>query len=51
MQALTMTDLDRGLEKWVGTNEKKALLTRRDLMAKSIQALVARSGEKFVFYE
>jgi hypothetical protein len=51
MQALTMEDLDRGLEKWVGTNEKKALLTRRDLMAKSIQALVARSGEKFVFYE
>ena len=51
MQALTMEDLDRGLEKWVGTKEKKSLLVRRDLMAKSIQALVARSGEKFVFYD
>ena len=51
MQALTMADLDRGLEKWVGEKEKKALLLRRDLMAKNIQALVAKSGEKFVFYE
>ena len=51
MQALTMEDLDRGLEKWVGEREKKALLLRRDLIAKSIQQLVARSGEKFVFYE
>jgi hypothetical protein len=51
MQALTMEDLDRGLEKWVGEKEKKALLLRRDLMAKAIQQLVARSGEKFVFYQ
>jgi hypothetical protein len=51
MQALTIDDLDRGLEKWVGEKEKKALLLRRDLMAKEIQKLVARSGEKFVFYE
>ena len=51
MQALTMEDLDRGLEKWVGEREKKALLLRRDLMAKAIQQLVAKSGEKFVFYE
>jgi hypothetical protein len=51
MQALTLEDLDRGLEKWVGDKEKKALLLRRDLMAKEIQKLVAKSGEKFVFYE
>jgi hypothetical protein len=51
MQALTIEDLDRGLDKWVGTNEKKALLIRRDLMAKNIQALIAKSGEKFVFYQ
>ena len=35
---------------WVGDKEKKALLTRRDLMAKNIQELVAKRGEKFVFY-
>ena len=51
MEALTMDDLDRGLETWVGEKEKKALLLRRDLMAKEIQKLVARSGEKFVFYQ
>jgi hypothetical protein len=51
MQALTMEDLDRGLENWVGQKEKRALLLRRDLMAKAIQQLVARSGEKFVFYQ
>ena len=51
MQALTMADLDRGLDQWVGQNEKKALLVRRDLMAKTIQQMVAKSGEKFVFYE
>lgn len=51
MQALTMEELEAGLGKWVGEREKKALLTRRDLMAKNIQALVAKSGEKFVFYE
>jgi hypothetical protein len=51
MQALTMADLDAGLEKWVGNNEKKALLTRRDLMAKAIADLVKTRGEKSVFYE
>lgn len=51
MQALTLEDLDRGLEKWVGDKEKKALLTRRDLMAKNIQDLIAKRGEKFVFYD
>ena len=51
MQALTIEDLNRGLDKWVGDKEKKALLTRRDLMAKNIQELVAKRGEKFVFYD
>ena len=50
MAALTIEDLDRGLEKWVGNNEKKALLTRRDLMAKQIAEMVAKRGEKSVFY-
>lgn len=51
MQALTFEDLDRGLGKWVGDKEKKALLTRRDLMAKDINALIKKHGEKFVFYD
>ena len=50
MAALTIEDLDRGLDKWVGTNEKKALLIRRDLMAKQITEMVAKRGEKSVFY-
>ena len=50
MAALTIEDLDRGLDKWVGNNEKKALLLRRDLMAKNIAEMVAKRGEKFVFY-
>ena len=51
MAALTVEDLDRGLEKWVGTNEKKAMLARRDLMAKNIATMVAKRGEASVFYE
>jgi hypothetical protein len=51
MQALTMEDLNRGLQNWVGDKEKRALLTRRDLLAKNIQELVAKRGEKFVFYD
>jgi hypothetical protein len=50
MAALTLEDLDRTLEKWVGNNEKKALLIRRDLMAKEIAAKIAKQGEKFTFY-
>jgi hypothetical protein len=50
MAALTIDDLDRGLGKWVGTNEKKAILVRRDLMAKQITEMVAKRGEKSVFY-
>ena len=51
MQALTIEDLDRGLDKWVGDKEKRALLLRRDLMAKNITELVAKRGEKSVFYD
>jgi hypothetical protein len=51
MAALTIEDLDRGLEKWVGNNEKKALLQRRDLMAKTIAEMIQKRGEKSVFYE
>lgn len=51
MQALTLEDLDRGLGNLVAEREKKALLTRRDLMAKEISALVKKSGEKFIFYD
>ena len=51
MKALTLKDLDRGLDKWVGNNEKKAILIRRDLMAKSIDALIKTRGEKSVFYD
>jgi len=51
MQALTLEELDRGLGEWVGDKEKKALITRRDLMAKNIQDMIAKRGEKFVFYD
>ena len=51
MQALTMEDLDRVLDKWVDTKGKMALLVRRDLMAKSIAELVKKRGETSVFYD
>ena len=51
MQALTMEELDQGLGDWVGEKEKKAMLLRRDLMAKSIQQMVAKRGETSVFYD
>lgn len=51
MQALTMADLDRGLDKWIGNAEKKALLARRDLMAKNIAELIKTRGEQSVFYQ
>jgi hypothetical protein len=50
MAALTLEDLDRGLDKWVGDREKKAILQRRDLMAKEIATKIAKQGEKFTFY-
>lgn len=51
MQALTMEDLDRGLEKWVDDRGKKALLARRDMMAKNISEMVKKRGEASVFYD
>ena len=51
MQALTIEDLNAGLDPWVGEKEKMALLTRRDLMAKNIQEMITKRGEKFVFYD
>jgi hypothetical protein len=50
MAALTIDDLERGLDKWVGANEKKALLQRRDVMAKQIAEMIQKRGEKSVFY-
>ena len=50
MAALTLEDLDGALGKWVGNNEKKAILLRRDLMAKDIAEKVQKRGEKSVFY-
>lgn len=50
MEALTLEDLDRGLEKWVDDRGKKALLARRDLIAKSITEMVKKRGEASVFY-
>jgi len=51
MQALTMADLDSGLDKWVDEKGKKAMLIRRDLMAKNIQELIKKRGEASVFYD
>jgi hypothetical protein len=50
MAALTLADLDKGLDKWVGDGEKKAILLRRDKMAEQIKQLVAKRGES-VFYD
>ena len=50
MQALTMADLDKGLGDLVGEKEKKAMLLRRDLMAKAIAELVKKRGENSVYY-
>ncbi len=50
MRALTLESLDSGLDKWVGNNEKKALLQRRDLMAKEVAGMIAKRGEQSVFY-
>jgi hypothetical protein len=50
MQALTMADLDQGLGDLVGQKQKKALLLRRDLMAKAIADLVKKRGANSVYY-
>lgn len=50
MLALTLDDLDTGLDNWVGDKEKKAILLRRDKMALQIKQMVAKRGES-VFYD
>jgi len=51
MQALTFESLKASeVGKWVSDNDLKALIIRRDLMAKSIAELVAKRGEESVFF-
>ena len=50
MQALTFESLKTGLGEWVNDNELKAIIIRRDLMAKAIEQLVAKKGEGSVFF-
>jgi hypothetical protein len=50
MQALTFESLKAGLGEWVNDNELKAIIIRRDLMAKAIEQLVAKKGEGSVFF-
>jgi hypothetical protein len=51
MQALTLDSLEAGLGEWVSTNDKKAILIRRDKMAEAIKDLIAKRGETSVFYD
>ena len=51
MAALNLADLEAGLGKWVSTDDMKALLIRRDRMATVIKDMVAKRGEKGVFYD
>jgi hypothetical protein len=50
MQALTFDSLKAGLGEWVNENELKAMVIRRDLMAKAIEQLVAKKGDGAVFF-
>jgi hypothetical protein len=49
MQALTFESLKTGLGQWVSDDDLRALLTRREAMAKEIGKMVARRGEGSVF--
>ena len=51
MEALTLESLEAGLGEWVSTNDKKAILIRRDKMAEAIKELIAKRGETSVFYD
>ncbi|MDO8677516.1 MAG: hypothetical protein Q7R30_02990 [Acidobacteriota bacterium] len=51
MEALTLESLEAGLGEWVSTNDKKAILIRRDKMALAIKELIAKRGEKSVYYD
>ena len=50
MQALTIEDLQKSLGEWVGGGDLKAMLVRREEMAKAIQKLVTDRGEASVFF-
>ena len=51
MEALTLESLEAGLGEWVSTGDKKAILLRRDKMAEAINELIAKRGEKSVYYD
>jgi hypothetical protein len=51
MEALTLESLEAGLGQWVGANDKKAILIRRDRMALAIKEMIAKRGEASVFYD
>lgn len=51
MSALTLEALDAGLGRLMSTNEKKALLLRRDAMTAVIAEMIAKRGEAAVFYD
>ena len=50
MQALTLDRLQASLGEWVGPEELKAMLIRRELMAGQIKNLVGLFGESAVFF-
>jgi hypothetical protein len=45
MQALTFETLKEKLGKWVGNGEIRAMLARRDRLAKNIDAMIAARGD------
>jgi hypothetical protein len=51
MEALTLESLEAGLGDMVSTGDKNAILIRRDKMALAIKELIAKRGEKSVFYD
>lgn len=51
MLGLTEEGLTQTLGQWVGGGEIRALLTRRDAMAKEIQKLIAEKGEAAVWVD
>jgi hypothetical protein len=51
IEALTVADLDRELGAWLTTDERRALLHRRDRMRAAIDRLVKEKGAARVFLE
>jgi hypothetical protein len=48
-KALDEASLDQGIGKWVGKSEIKAIIERRDEMAKEVDRLVKAKGESAIF--